>query len=136
MNQDTHQQTVLDDAERQRLERAVRTELDNSIQDLDAYTLARLSSARRKAVQLASASTEARRGMAIWSGSNWLLPAGSVAAFVAVIALTFSVWRTESVTLDMANLEDMAVLSASEDLEMLDDLDFYQWLEDEKHSNS
>lgn len=104
----------------QDFERRSRAAFDDSVAALDGATRSRLARAR----QLALAATRHRGGA--WR-SAWL-PAGAAAA--AVLALSF--WNTEEAmeTLDpaMVALEELDIVTAGEDFEMLDeDPAFYAW---------
>jgi len=123
------------DTATQKLEKLARQELDNSIQDLDEQTLAKLTAARKQAVDIV-AKKKSNQGTDDWLGKNWLLPAGGLAVTAFAVQMSVSMWMVEPNELDQLSLEDMAVLSANEDIEFFDELEFYQWLEDEKHRNS
>ena len=99
--------------------------LDQSVEEMDASTKARLRDARREAV----AASEEK------SYAAWLMPVGSLAAAATVAVLTVSLWMTppdEGVNAQLSPLEDFALLSDSESLEFYQDLDFYLWLDDEQ----
>lgn len=119
----------------QKLEKLAREELDNSIQDLDEQTLAKLKAARKQAVGLVSGNNS-RRGVWDWMSNHWLLPVGGLTATAFAVAMSVSIWVADPIDLEQLSLEDFAVLSANEDLEFFDELEFYQWLEDEKRRNS
>ena len=98
--------------------------LQRSADELDAVTLSRLNRARQAAVaSLRPAST--------WRG--WLLPAYSAAA-VAMLIVAIWVGRTVGPAPTPANpavVQDLDVLLAGENLEMMEDLEFYAWLDPE-----
>lgn len=99
--------------------------LDQSVEEMDVSTQARLRAARREAV----AASE------IQSRPAWLMPVGGLATAAAVAVLTMSLWMVtpdESMDAQLPPLEDLALLSDSEGLEFYEDLDFYLWLDDEK----
>lgn len=89
--------------------------LHESEQQLDELTLARLRAARLLALEVAH------------PGRPKLL-LGGVAGAAAVLMLALSVWwmQPHSVT---PPLEDLQLLSAGENLRLIEDLDFYLWLE-------
>jgi len=120
-----------------KLEKLARQELDHSIDKLDESTLARLRVARKKAVDLTtnSPSTSYTGHLPALISRGWL-PVGGIAATAAAVILTVSLSVTAPTLMDVTNLEDIAVLSATENLDLFDELEFYEWLEDEKHSNS
>jgi len=105
----------------------VRAALDAGAGTLDAPTLARLRAARRAALARAG---ERRRWYA-WPAPPraWLLPAGGFAS-LAVVALTVALFTaSQPGAAPHTALEDVELLSSKADLELLDDLDFYAWLQ-------
>ncbi len=95
--------------------------LDESIEHLDAATLSRLNQARQLALE--AASRERHAGVR-W----WTLPVGTVAAAFLVAVI----WWPRS-ALDGAPelpLEDMEILVSADSLEMLEELEFFMWLEE------
>ncbi len=90
---------------------------DESVERLDAATLSKLNQARHAA--LASSS----RSATIWL--RWLPATGLVAA--AVIAVVMLQGRAG---IDMpGNAEDFEILLGQDDLEMIEELEFYSWIE-------
>jgi hypothetical protein len=92
---------------------------DESVRELDAETLSRLNRSRQNAL------AELKPGA---TGLSWLrwTPVGAVAA-AAVAAVV--VWRAgdlEQLPPDAAS--DFEMLLAGEELELLEDLEFYRWL--------
>lgn len=92
--------------------------------DLDPVTTARLSAARRRAVERAGAPRRAWR--------QWWLPAtafASVAAGVTVVALGLGVLgRAPDAVPAVPVVEGYELLAAEEDLALFeDDLEFYDW---------
>lgn len=100
------------------LERKAKALFDQSVERLDGRTRSRLTQARNRAVdELRNAAVRRR----------WLRgPAGFAAAMVAGAA--FMLWagvgRNPTVPLD-----DVAIVAATDDLELLQDVEFYAWLE-------
>lgn len=96
---------------------------DESVERLDAATVSRLNRQRQRAL------AELRDGR---SPSRWQLwlPATGVAAGIAAALL---VWQQQAVrdvpAVDAAT--DLDILITGENLEMLEDLEFYAWLESE-----
>ena len=106
----------------------VRRTLDESVDQLDFDTLGRLEIARRRAL-----SEAAKPGKRWWRPlgfeRDWLVPAGAFASIVAtVLALTLMVSDPGGQSLEV--LDDIELLTAGEDLELLENLEFYQWLPD------
>jgi hypothetical protein len=91
-------------SERELEERAKRA-FDASADAIDAATRSRLTQAR--------------------------FPAGAAAAALVV---TLALWQTTTVTtpeLAVAAVDDLEILLGEEDLEMLEELEFYAWLEEQ-----
>ena len=95
---------------------------DDSVERLDARTLSRLNQGRHAAL----AELDSRHGASRWA--SWLPAAGVAAAAVAVVV----VMRGPA---DMAGMDqpvtatDFEMLLDEQSLEMLEDLEFYSWLE-------
>jgi len=104
-------------------ERKTKRVFDESVAGLDAATRSRLTQARYRALE----ELKPRRSRA-WGFT--LVPAGALAA--ALLVWFTVVPPTTDVDLDVASLNDLEILLAEEDLEMLaEDLDFYGWLEEQ-----
>lgn len=90
--------------------------LDESARALDADITARLRRARYRALEAKS------------RPFFWLLPAGGLAAAsVAVLAVALWIYQPARPA-PMQGVEDLEILSSSENLELFDDLEFYGWL--------
>ncbi|MDH5228803.1 MAG: hypothetical protein OEY38_01895 [Gammaproteobacteria bacterium] len=96
--------------------------LDQSSQAVNTDIRQQLAQARMHAVD------KQRRRTYYWR------PALGVAATIGVVMLSFNLWfQSESkVQPDASGWEDMELLSSHEDMELLQDLDFYLWLEHEQ----
>jgi hypothetical protein len=93
---------------------------------LDPKVLARLSEARRRAVDLVS------EGKAPGLHLGWRIPASAVAlAFVGVIggALWMGGSNPAAPTAFTSASSDAPLMMASDNLDMYADMDFYQWME-------
>ena len=108
MSQDKDQQFVS----------SVRQTLDHSVTELDAVTLARLRAARLTALQ-------GRHKPPIWQNRLALATAMSV-------VLVAGVWVLQKPMEQDLPLDDLQLLTAKEDLELYRDLEFYQWLEQQR----
>lgn len=125
-----------DDQERDGFIRRVRESLEASETRLEADTLDRLRVARRQAVAHATrsrAQAVARERSAWWrrgfTGDGWLMPAGAFASVVAtVLAIALLVRGPDAGSLD--EVTDLELLTASEELELFENLEFYRWLPD------
>ncbi|MCB1634921.1 MAG: hypothetical protein KDI51_10060 [Xanthomonadales bacterium] len=97
--------------------------LDDSLNDFDAATLSRLNQARQRALS----QLDTRRRWAWWQPLT-----GVALAAALVIALLPRQPQTLPATSVSVGEFDLALLSESEDLELLENLEFYAWLEQEE----
>jgi hypothetical protein len=107
-------------------EKKVRERFQASLGSLSPKTLARLSEARRKAVDAI--------GQPGGFGWSWRMPAGAVAlAFVAVVggALWTGGGNLSTPTPFTNAHTDAPLMMANDNLDMYADMDFYQWMETE-----
>lgn len=102
-----------------------------SIDHLDGGTRSRLTQARYAALT----QLEARKTYGLPGAGRWLLPAGGLAAVAAAI-----VWLgargvdapVQTAAVNMTSpLDDMEIMGGAENLELLEDLEFYAWLDAE-----
>ena len=94
---------------------------DDSVERLDAAALSRLNQGRHAALeQLASGNSKAT-----WM--RWA-PAGGVAAAALVTIIVMRGPEMESMPVEVAS--DFEILLEDESLQMLEDLEFYSWLDD------
>jgi hypothetical protein len=103
----------------QELEKRICEQLDAGIENLEQGRVAALRRARQSA--LAQGDTATR-----WQLPYWLTPARISLAAVTLLAVglfTAVPQRTPSISAD-----DLEVLSAPEQVELVQDLDFYRWL--------
>ena len=107
-----------DDEKRAELARGL---LDESVEHLDAATLSRLNQARQQALEAASRHTHA-------GGRWWAIPASALAAaFLAAVIW----WPGPAVDGTPAlPIEDMEILVTADSLEMLEELEFFMWLDE------
>jgi hypothetical protein len=101
---------------------------DASVGELDAATRSRLTRARGRALEELATSSAAR-----WPGvwKSPLLPAGAVAAAVLAALLVVTLRSTDPQPVEVAALADLELLLGEEDLEMIEELEFYAWLEEQ-----
>jgi hypothetical protein len=109
--------TERDDSE---LARRARQLFDESVQELDAETLSRLNRSRQHAL----AAVKDGDAHAAWL--RWAPVAASAVAAVAVVI----VWNPGNGVdeLPRTTTSDLELLLAEDELEMLEDLDFYRWM--------
>lgn len=114
----------------------IRRRLNEDVDGLDSATVSRLEQARRLALAAAEGSRRpGRRKIRLWNGpvGDWLVPAGAFASIIAtVVALSLMVATPGN---GGAGAEDdLELLTAGEDLELYENLEFYQWLQDREQT--
>ena len=97
-----------------------RAVFDDSVESLDAETRSRLNRGRHAALEAAGDSRP------LWRPLAWL-PATAAAAAIAVVVLTANDPAMAPAIQPPA--ADMEILLNGDDLEMLDDLEFYSWID-------
>ena len=117
--------TNTDHTERSAVERKTKALFDDSVAHTDAATQSRLNRARQRA--MAELNTGRR-----WSGT-WL-PAGAAAA-LAVAVVTIMLGRMPDGGSDLestvATDTDLQMLLTTDDLELIEELEFYAWLDEQ-----
>jgi len=104
------------------LARQAKELFDDSVERLDAATLSRLNRGRQEAL------AELDRTSPVGQWVRWM-PATGVAA-AAVIAVV--VWQgvpTEGPLPETGSVTDFEILIGDDSLEMLEDLEFYSWID-------
>ena len=96
---------------------------DGSVEQLDAATLSRLNQGRHVALEELHRS----RRSAVWV--RWL-PATGVAAAAIVTVMVMRGPNGVDIPIEPDVAADFEILLEGESLEMLEDLEFYSWLED------
>lgn len=111
------------------LEQTLKQGLDQQVEQLDAHSLSRLRQARAAALE------QAARGSR-WRGFDaraWALPAGGLAALLG-LAIGLSVWlQAPAPELELQALSDaedilVEMAETGTDIEMIEDIEFYDWL--------
>ena len=103
------------------LEHKARALFEDSVERLDARTRSRLTQARNRALDEMSKGVVRRW---IWA------PAGGIAlAAIVAVVLSWGGLRSGADSGAVA-LEDIDIVADSENLEMLQDVEFYMWLDD------
>jgi len=103
--------------------RQVKATLEAAANDLDPALVTRLRGIRRAAISQAGA----RQFSRAW---QW---GGAVAATVLIAMFTLNLQNgnvENRIIENMAGLDDLQMLSATEDLELYKDLEFYSWLDE------
>lgn len=106
----------------ERLARRAKALFDESVEELDAATLSRLNRGRHAAL----AELRPDRAAAHWA--RWL-PATGVAAAAVVVGIMMRGPAAPDVVDAPVTASDFEMLLDEESLEMLEDLEFYNWLE-------
>jgi len=114
-------------AQDRRLEERAKQLFDDSVDGLDAGTRSKLTQARYRALE------ELERPRAVLTWNRGWLPAGMAVAVVlaAVIVWQVQPGRDGSGAFDVAAASDLEILLGDEELEMIQELEFYAWLEEQ-----
>ena len=91
---------------------------DHSVEQLDARTRSRLTQARRAALEKLQRSHGPR--------ARWWAPAGGLAAAAALAIFVFG--RSGMDPTGAPPLEELEAVAAVENIELLEDVEFYAWL--------
>ncbi len=94
---------------------------DESVAELDGSIRSRLTQARHAALEGA----DTQRRYRVWLPLAGLATAAAVTAFVVVPGLR----QQRTLPTSTASADDMTLLLNSEDLELLEDMEFYAWLD-------
>lgn len=103
-----------------KFEKVAKAAFDSSVDELDAATLSRLNRARHEAL------AELERPRHQWS--RWM-PATGVAAAVLVAIVMLQSPVTIDGEVGPTNLTDMEILLGEDSIEMLEELEFYSWID-------
>ena len=104
------------------LEDRARALFEDSVERLDARTRSKLTQARNRALDEVTKGAARRRW--IWA------PAGGFALAAIVAVVMWSGGLRSGAEPDALALEDIDIVADSENLDMLEDVEFYTWLED------
>jgi len=102
----------------------VRRTLDDSVENIDAQTLSRLTQARHDALE------QVRSKPYLHRHRFWLTTAGLVTTAAAVLLAIFLI-RPPSTPQYYSAIEDVEILAANESPEFFSNLEFYAWLVEE-----
>jgi hypothetical protein len=98
-----------------------KTLLDKSAENIDSATRAELRAIRQQALN------------AHYAKPWWLAPAPAFAATAAVLVITLSVWLNQPSSLNTTPaMDDMQLVTANDELDFYQELEFYEWLEHEQ----
>ena len=115
------------------LEQRARELFNNQVDSIDARTRSQLNRARQAALD--AVGDESRQRIV---GQRWLLPVGSAAALALIAVSSVQLMRGEHATeavpattslATTSTVDDVEILASSEELDMLQNVDFYAWLD-------
>ena len=112
---------------------AAKSTLESRVDQIDARTQARLAVIRHRAVDIASGKHSATPDF-----TRWFLPVGGLATAMAAVLVVVTLW-TQQPSQDLAPvavLEDLNLLTGSEEIEFYQELEFYEWLAVDEQSVS
>ncbi len=98
----------------------IKQTLDDSVDSLDAQTLSRIRQVRSRAIE----QTEDR-------SLNWFGLMSGALATACVMVFAIMILLNSPDTSQMTPIDDLDLISSSDNLELYEDLEFYEWLEDE-----
>ncbi len=104
----------------QAFEKKLKAAFDESVDGLDAATLSKLNRSRHEAL------AELRRPKHQWS--NWMPATGVAAAVLVAVVLLQSPGTVQDLNGTTA-VTDMEILLGEDSIEMLEDLEFYSWID-------
>ena len=105
-------------------EQKARALFDDSVEGLDAETLSKLNQGRQRA--LAELGRPARPGQ--WL--QWIPATGVVAAALVTVIIVRGPGGVEPLEVPVGTAADFEILLGEDSLEMLEELEFYAWMED------
>jgi hypothetical protein len=113
---------VKESTEKDRLAERAKALFDASVEDLDAATLSRLNRSRHAALQALHSSS---------STMGWLrwLPVTGVVAAAVVTAVVLRAPDVVDAVVEPVTASDFEMLLEGESFEMLEELEFYSWLD-------
>lgn len=103
-----------------KLKTNIRQTLDDSAASLDANTLSRIRQVRAQAVDKA----QNRR-------NDWLTIMTGALATACVMVFVVMVLLKSPAPMQTSPLDDLDLISSSDSLELYEDLEFYEWLEED-----
>lgn len=108
----------------------VREELDHSCDRLDGQSLSRLNSIRHAAIEHG----KTRPGKALLAPFGGLVTACVLVFVVTIFYPGQSPAPVQGVPDSISPIEDLDILTAADNLELIENLEFYQWLEENESS--
>ena len=108
----------------------VRQELDQSCNRLDGHTQSRLNSIRHAAVERGLERQPGRYGRVLLAPFGGLVTACVLVVVVSLFYQQQPGTPVPAIPDSRTAIEDLDILTATESLEFLENLEFYQWLEE------
>jgi hypothetical protein len=114
-----------DDERRSSMEERAKAAFDESVENLDGRTRSALTQARHAAL----AELDARKNSRAWK--LWGPLSGLTAAALVVAVMFGPIWTTTQAPQDASAMpfEDFDIVADAENLELMENLDFYAWLD-------
>ncbi len=106
--------------QREMFEKRMKDTFDESVDALDAATLSKLNRGRQEAL------TQLQHPQRQWS--RWMPATGAVAAILVAVVVLQSPSAIDDVA-GIATVTDMEILLGEDSIEMLEDLEFYSWID-------
>jgi len=110
----------------------IRQSLDESVDALDANTLSKISQIRAQAMEKAKEKTRGKaeaRHLSWFDNKPGLFAGGLITACVMVFAVMLVLKSPAPIqTVPVADIE---LISSADSLELFEDLEFYEWLEED-----
>lgn len=101
------------------LNRNIRQVLDESTDALDAHTLSKIRQIRAQAVEKAADKS-----------FNWFGVISGALATACVMILAVIILMQSPTPMQPVPVDDLELISSSDNLELYEDLEFYEWLEE------
>ena len=104
---------------------AAKSILESSVDQIDDDTQIRLLAIRRRAMEAAKSQSTLTPAF-----SRWFLPVGGLATAFAAVLVAVTLWTQQPVqeSAPVAALEDLNILTGSDEIEFYEELEFYEWL--------
>lgn len=106
--------------QRDTFEKGLKDSFDESVDALDAATLSKLNRSRHAAL------AELQRPRRQWS--RWMPATGAVAAILVAVLVLQNPTTIEDVAA-VSTVTDMEILLGEDSIEMLEELEFYSWID-------
>lgn len=106
--------------QRDPFEKKMKDRFDESVEALDAATLSKLNQGRHAAL------AQLQQPQRQWS--RWMPATGAVAAVLVAVVILQSPTAVDDVAA-VTSVTDMEILLGEDSIEMLEDLEFYSWID-------